>query len=261
MLLQPISSEWSGYFENVPSRAEVINLAADKYGLDPVLLGGIYLLEARDQSYTESIGETGQAIFLDGDGSLGIGQMKISTAMGKLSFYQNAFSDTVGEFTHPTYKNAGTKLSLTRQDVVELLTSDETAIFAHAKYVRDLANFGANRKPNEIKKLKADAGKYTRFSTMQLSINQHFPGLNIKLPMDTFDQSRLALPAVPSLGNLGWRPAENFIIASEYTSFPFDTDNDMLGIGRPDGPTMGVNPAWAIGILPAMDDVRAANIF
>lgn len=129
LLEQPISTlHAEAYGDTLPTRAEVIEAAAERYNLDPSVVAGFILHEQRDQSLREDAADFGGATLGGGDQSIGLGQILMSTAMKNGA---DLLADTVDPETRAT---------LDRSAVARLLASDEHNIFATARYLRSVAD-------------------------------------------------------------------------------------------------------------------------
>jgi len=129
-LAQQISSVMEQvYGGEVPSRAQLITAAADLHNLEPALVAGFLLAEQRDQSRNEDAKDYLAADSMGRNTSIGLGQVVISTAEGNDLFADMLYS--------------GTRGSLDRDEIAELLASDEMNIFAAARYIRKIADDGS----------------------------------------------------------------------------------------------------------------------
>ena len=127
------------YKKEIPLRSTVIEKAAAKYNISPVLLAGIILAEQRDQSEKEDIADFIKGVFMAGmgkpitevgDSSIGLGQVIAKTAKK-----YDLLSDIDYQRQKLVYKN--------RWAIAFLLTSEEVNIYATAKYLRIIADKGA----------------------------------------------------------------------------------------------------------------------
>lgn len=120
------------YGARLPSRADVMRLAAAQHNLHPALLAAFILAEQRDQSRNEDAKDlTAATSILQANTSIGLGQVVVSTARG-----EDLFSDLL---------SASFRSSLNHTCIAMLLASDEFNIFAVAKYIRLVANRAAGR--------------------------------------------------------------------------------------------------------------------
>ena len=128
LLSRPIVSLYANsYYDTLPTRLRIIRAAANKYDLEPALLGAFILAEQRDQSQREDAKDyTAASSFMEGNTSIGLGQVVVSTARDHA-----LFSDLL---------SGSTMSSLTHHEISQLLTSDEFNIFAVAKYIRIVAD-------------------------------------------------------------------------------------------------------------------------
>jgi len=134
-LNQPISTTMPEiYGNNLPSRADVIRAAADKYNLQPETLAAFLLAEQRDQSGREDAKDfTAATSLAQANTSIGLGQVVISTAQNN-----NLFSDLIDD---------PTRRQLSHNDYARLLADDTMNIFAAAKYIRTVADNAAAASP------------------------------------------------------------------------------------------------------------------
>jgi hypothetical protein len=136
LLRRPIASvEARSYEGQLPSRAQVIRAAARAHNLHGALVAAFILAEQRDQSQAEDAKDYQAATsIMQGNTSIGLGQVVVSTARGR-----DLFSDLVSA---PTRSAAG--LSRTsgpgQHATARLLASDEYNIFAVARYIRQIAD-------------------------------------------------------------------------------------------------------------------------
>ncbi len=118
------------YDGNIPARRDIIELAAERYDLEPELLTAVILAEQRDQSALEDAKDYDAAASpLSGNTSIGLGQVVVSTAENN-----DLFADLLSEET---------RRDLNHGQTAELLASDEFNIFATARYIRQVADQGA----------------------------------------------------------------------------------------------------------------------
>jgi len=119
------------YASNIPPREAVIRLAADHYHIEPELLTAVILSEQRDQSAFEDAKDLVAATSpLEGNTSIGLGQVVVTTAQNNDLFAALLSVDTRENLSHG--------------QTAELLASDEINIFATAKYIRQVADQGAD---------------------------------------------------------------------------------------------------------------------
>ena len=136
-------------FGRLPTRKEIINLAAKRYGLQPALLAAVILNEQHDQSHNEDLAEFYEAARFGRDSSIGLGQVLVSTAVKR-----DAFSGILPNGIRSTLRANGTAAQYeqlswrpTRSQTTEtawLLSSEELNIFASAKYVRWMADLASD---------------------------------------------------------------------------------------------------------------------
>lgn len=153
LLEQPISTiHGDAYGEDKPTRAEVVEAAAEKYDLDPNVLAGVILQEQRDQSAKEDVADLGGAALGGRDTSIGLGQVLMSTAMKNDA---DLLSDTV---------SAEDRKNLSRGEVARLLSSDEHNIFATARYLRSVADQAStyDGRPNPLDSTRREFPNFDR---------------------------------------------------------------------------------------------------
>lgn len=186
LLRRPIASvEERSYGGNLPSRAQVITAAARAHNLHGAMVAAFILAEQRDQSQAEDAKDyQGATSILQGNTSIGLGQVVVSTARSR-----DLFADLVSD---PTRAAAGLdRMSGSgHQATARLLASDEYNIFAAARYIRQVADQGATL---SLATLPNTAARY--------------PGLNLGA----------------YAGNSSTWPADNIrALGSEYTSTAWD---------------------------------------
>ncbi len=174
-----VTKDTDAYCGQVPSRSSIIRLAACQHNINPHILAGFLLAEQQDQTINED-----RVDYQGGRGILGIGrntsvgiaQIQVENGMAN---HGEIFSDLI-----PDYLPRGR-----RQNVVDYLASDEYAIFAAARFIRNLANQGADR--------------------------WNSPGLS---------QTRQQFPNITPADLRGGRWNESVVrlLGSEYTSRPWD---------------------------------------
>jgi hypothetical protein len=125
------------YLRGLPSRAAVMRAAGRVYRLDPALIAGFILAEQRDQSRNEDAVDYASAVhpLARHNSSIGLGQVVVTTAQR-----HDLFSRLLGTV----------RLSLDRNQVAELLVSEEFNIFAVAKYIRLTADGAAGRTRQQL---------------------------------------------------------------------------------------------------------------
>lgn len=151
LLNQPISTTMPEIYGNqLPSRADVINAAAEKYNLDPAMIAGFILAEQRDQTRNEDAKDyTAATSIKQANTSIGLGQVVISTAQRN-----NLFSDLMSDKTQKGMKH---------NDVARVLADDTANIFAAAKYLRLIADEGARQNISALPNTK------TKFPNINLT--------------------------------------------------------------------------------------------
>jgi hypothetical protein len=118
------------YGRQIPSRDQVIRAAARTHNLHPELLAAFLLAEQRDQSKNEDAKDyLGATSLLQGNTSIGLGQVVVSTAKNN-----DLFADLL---------SSETRKGLDHKEIAERLASDEFNIFASARYIRKVANDGS----------------------------------------------------------------------------------------------------------------------
>lgn len=142
LLNRPIVTVYpNSYYGALPTRHRIIRLAAEKYYLEPALVAAVLLAEQRDQSQKEDAKDYIAATsFMKGDTSLGLGQVKVSTARE-----HDLFSDLL-----PNSPTA----NLAHSEISRLLTSEEYNIFAVSKYIRLVADMAARKNVNDLEVTK-----------------------------------------------------------------------------------------------------------
>lgn len=140
-LQRPIATiEERSYAGNLPSRAQVITGAASAHNLHGALVAAFILAEQRDQSQAEDAADyQGATSILQGDTSIGLGQVKISTAQRR-----DLFADLISDPTR-TAARLDRVSGAGHTTTANLLASDEYNIFAVARYIRQVADQGATR--------------------------------------------------------------------------------------------------------------------
>ena len=129
LLGRPIVSVISNsYIGGLPSRAQLMKLAAGQNRLAPATLAAFILAEQRDQSQNEDAVDlaSAQSVLMPGNTSIGLGQVVVSTARKEDLFEQLL----------PLPFRAG----LHSEQIALLLTSEEFNMFAAAKYIRLVAD-------------------------------------------------------------------------------------------------------------------------
>lgn len=185
-LEQPISTaDPQFYAGEIPSRADVLTAAGRKYGVDPRITASFMLKEQWEQTQAEDATDLQSAtsIFRQ-NSSAGIAQINVSNATkngGAL------LSDTV---------DPKTRASMSHADAARYLVSDEHAIFAATKFIRNLAN-SAPTNFDKLPKTKALLGD--------------------------------ADPAAFHKDSKHWRPEHIAILGGEYTSKPWDDNVSPWG--------------------------------
>ena len=129
-----VTKDPDAYCNELPSRASVIRAAACRYGIHPKYLASFLIMENSDQTVNEDKADYQGGVGYFGYGkntSIGIGQIQINNA---LKGGGEIFSDLLPKILRTSR----------RKRIANYLSSDEYAIFAVAKYIRDTANAGAD---------------------------------------------------------------------------------------------------------------------
>ncbi len=150
LLHRPIISLYEhSYYGPIPSRVNLIKVAARTYNLEPALVAAFVLAEQRDQSKNEDAKDfTAATSMFEGNTSVGLGQVVVSTAR-RHDLFDGLLSP-------------GATKTLSHDELAILLTSDDFNIFAVAKYIR----------------LVADAASTLAISTLP-NTQAAFPGINL----------------------------------------------------------------------------------
>lgn len=180
LLRRQISSIFTdSYGGNLPSRTQVIRAAGNRYNLEPELIGAVLLTEQRDQSQNEDRVDYQSAdSMIDKNTSIGLGQVVVTTAQRN-----DLFSGLLTQSRRREINND-------HDDTARLLTSDEFNIFATAKYIRQVANAGANLSRGSLPVTEAT---YSQIDYSKFSMNSS-----------------------------AWPMDNKKALASEYTSSPWD---------------------------------------
>ncbi len=135
LLNRPVSTTMPDVFgPTLPSRADVIRAAANRYNLQPELVSAFILAEQRDQTRNEDGKDyTAATSIRQGNTSIGLGQVVVSTAQRN-----NLFSDLISERT---------QRGMRHNQVASLLADDTANIFAVAKYIRQVADRAQSATP------------------------------------------------------------------------------------------------------------------
>ncbi len=182
-LKQPISTvNPEAYDGKIPSRADVLKAAGKLHGVDPRIVAGFLLSEQSEQSQNEDAMDYQAAAWAGHNTSVGIAQIQV----------RNATHDG-GKLLDGTV-DADTRRTMSHADAARFLASDEHAIFAAAKFIRELADAGAKKfaKPGSLPATRAQ-----------------FP-----------DMDYSALGKDSSY----WTSEHVLLLGSEYTSTPWDDD-------------------------------------
>ena len=241
-LSQPIASPMSDVWgASPPTRAQVIEAAAARYNLDPATLGSFLLAEQRDQSQREDAKDYAAVVNANHNGSVGLGQVVISTARNN-----NLFADSISP---NTMRQAGNPA------VARMLSDDAISIFAAARYVRQVADTGSATPLATLDQRMRDA-EIARYRTQEvdpLALSQAQKDVMVQTyaaTLPTGGQVRGLLPGFDPAryaGNSAAWPRDNVVaLGSEYTSRAWD--------GR-----------WSLGwgnfVAEARQDVQASGVF
>lgn len=163
---QPISTIYPySYGALLPTRAQVFKAAASAHNLEPELVAGFLLAEARDQSSLEDAKDLVAARSVArANTSIGLGQVVVSTARRN-----DLFSDLY---------SSSTRSALTHSEIATHLASDEFNIFAAAKYLRQVADEGASR---SLASLPTTAAEYPSLDLAKYLLNSdRWPDDNVR---------------------------------------------------------------------------------
>lgn len=137
LLRQPIATNRADSYAGwLPSRLQVMRGAATSQRLEWELVAAIILAEQRDQSRVEDARDFIGGAVAGRNTSGGLGQVTVSTARR-----QDLFADVLGNDA----SRLGSRGSLSHEQLVRMLASDEFNIVAVARYLRILANEGATK--------------------------------------------------------------------------------------------------------------------
>ncbi len=261
------------------TRADYLKVVAPKYDLDPELLGAIILTEQRDAS------EAGDVIeYIAGYHR---GRMKTSIGLGQVrGLTHNLYDLLDGVFSEAMFS----PWRFPPTFIFRLLADDALSMHATAKYIRLLANQGAEIQEQEKAtnsmhdtdpscKPPAD-GKYVNQALRDLSVLEKHTSNWTTLPDDTLpetppsnltaksDGSPVAPPWQESW-DIRWRGQYYVrLIGGQYTSCPFDPYTLSLGITLfaedPPGSgqwvfddiLMGAISGWGFWVSDSFDDMR-----
>jgi hypothetical protein len=138
LVRQPISTNYAdSYAGQLPSRLQVMRAAATAHNIEGALVAAIILAEQRDQSVVEDARDFTVGLVGERNTSIGLGQVVPSTARRR-----DLLADTLTNRS-TMYSATTGRGNLNHAQLVWLLSSDETAILAVARYIRILANGGA----------------------------------------------------------------------------------------------------------------------
>ena len=138
LIRQPISTNYAAsYGGQIPSRLQVMRAAGNAHNIEGALVAAIILAEQRDQSRVEDARDFIGALVFSKNTSIGLGQVVPSTAR-KNDLLADLLTDRSS-----TYSATTARSSVDQAQLAWLLSSDETNIFAVARYIRIVANAGA----------------------------------------------------------------------------------------------------------------------
>ncbi len=226
-LSQPIASPMTEVWgDRPPSRAQVIEVAARQYNLEPELVAGFLLAEQRDQSRNEDAKDIAAALNAFHNSSIGLGQVVISTARN-----HELFQDVVS----PEYTRV---LDTSTYGMTRMLSDDAANIFASARYIRQVADSGSATPlaTLEARTLAADQ-QWARDNGTEVPTAETYNRVVDRYP--GFD------PAAYSGHSSTWPDANIAALGSEYTSRAWD----------------GRWSAWGSFVQAARSDVVSAGVF
>ena len=135
---QPISTHYEeSYAGQLPSRMQIMRAAGAANNIEGEMVAAIILAEQRDQSRVEDARDFIGGLVLGRNTSIGLGQVVPSTARTN-DLFAELLTNRTSPIAHMTARG-----NLQPYDFVWLLASDETNIFAVARYIRIVANAGA----------------------------------------------------------------------------------------------------------------------
>ena len=241
-LKQPIASPMSDVWgASPPTRAQVIEAAAARYNLDPATVASFLLAEQRDQSQREDAKDYAAVVNANHNGSVGLGQVVISTVRNN-----NLFADTISS---NTMRQAGNPA------VARMLSDDAISIFAAARYVRQVADTGSTTSLATLDQRMRDVeiARYRAQEVDPLALPQAQKDAIVQTHAATLPASGQVRGLLPGFdparyaGNSASWPRDNLVaLGSEYTSRAWD--------GR-----------WSVGwgnfVAEARQDVQASGVF
>lgn len=137
LIRQPISTNYTeSYAGQIPSRLQIMRAAGNAHNIEGSLVAAIILAEQRDQSRVEDARDFIGALVFSRNTSIGLGQVVPSTARTN-----DLFADLLTNRS-TTYSATTARSNVNQAQMAWLLSSDETNIFAVARYIRILANAG-----------------------------------------------------------------------------------------------------------------------
>lgn len=150
LVRRPISTNYAeSYAGQIPSRLQVMRAAGNTHNIEGELVAAIILAEQRDQSRVEDARDFIGALVFARNTSIGLGQVVPSTARSNdlfadmLTDRTSTYSATTARRNLNTAPATGGDRATQMARMAWLLSSDETNIFAVARYIRIVANAGA----------------------------------------------------------------------------------------------------------------------
>lgn len=150
LVRQPISTNYAeSYAGQIPSRLQVMRAAGNTHNIEGALVAAIILAEQRDQSRVEDARDFIGALVFQQNTSIGLGQVVPSTARKNDLFADMLTDQTTTSKATTARRNLNTEPATGGDKATQLarmawlLSSDETNIFAVARYIRIVANAGA----------------------------------------------------------------------------------------------------------------------
>ena len=184
LLRRPIVSFVSNsYIGGLPSRAQMMKLAARQHRLHPATVAAFILAEQRDQSQNEdAVDLTAAQSIVSKDTSIGLGQVLVSTVKRE---------DLFSRLLSGTFRKG-----LIGSAIAQLLASDEFNIFAVAKYIRLVAD-------RATVMMRARLPNTTRSSPASISL----PSASPQSCGQTTTFARWGRSTPPRPGTTSYRPA------------------------------------------------------
>ena len=180
LIRQPISTNYAeSYAGQIPSRLQVVRAAGNAHNIEGALVAAIILAEQRDQSRVEDARDFIGALVFSRNTSIGLGQVVPSTARRN-----DLFADLLTNRS-TTYRATTARGNVNQAQMAWLLSSDETNIFAVARYIRIVANGGValnSGDPNRLVHRRNPGALMDRDITAREAINNisaEFPALDL----------------------------------------------------------------------------------